>query len=98
MTTKRLFDPLKFLKGEIRCAVELNLDGRPVLGFERGHSPRELQQAKAVLARYERLLTLQLREGGLSIQKLIAKGVIRLKGGRYELVSTSGQAESEAGS
>ena len=85
MTTKRLFDPLKFLKGELRCAVELNSEGRPVLVFDRGHSPKEVQQARAALARYERLLTMQIQLGGLSIQKLIAKGVIRLNGGRYEL-------------
>ncbi len=98
MITKRLFDPLKFIRGETNCAVELNSEGRPVLRFDRGHSPKEVQQARAVLARYERLLTLQLQQGGVSIQKLIAKGVILLKAGRYELVAVSGKIESDPGS
>ncbi len=84
MTTRRLFDPLRCLLEDIRCEVQLNRDGHPVVGF-RGHSPQQVVQARAVLDRYERLLALQLREGGLSVHKLIARGVIRLEGRRYML-------------
>lgn len=96
MTTRRLFDPLRCLLEDIRCEVQLNRDGRPVVGF-RGHSPQQIQRARAVLARYERLLALQVREGGMSVHKLLARGVIRLEGKRYTRIGNQENSNDNDG-
>ncbi len=54
---------------------------------------RHLKHYPAVLARYKRLLAFQLQQCGVSIHKLIAKGVVRLKAGRCELTVVSSKVE-----
>lgn len=80
-----LFDPLRYLEREIRCEVVLDDTGAVRLKFDRQHNPENIKKARAVAKRYDRLLTLQLSEGGQSVQKLLALGKIKLVGGRYRL-------------
>jgi hypothetical protein len=80
-----LFDPLVFLERETRCEVALDDEGVVRLKFDRRHTPENIKKAQAVAKRYDRLLTLQLREGHKSVQKLLALGKIKLVGRRYVL-------------
>lgn len=45
--------------------------------FNRFHRPEEVEKAKAILSRYSKLIGVQLREGGVSVQKLITTGKVR---------------------
>jgi len=86
MYRRSLFDPLRFLKDEIGCNVAVNAYGRVQLGFGWRHSPESIQRANHVVKAYERLIALQIQEGGASVQKLMARGRIKLEGKQYVLV------------
>ena len=86
MYRRSLFDPLRFLKEEIQCDVAVETGGRVKLGFGWRHAPESIQRAKHVVMAYERLIALQIQEGGASVQKLMARGRIKLEGKRYVLV------------
>jgi hypothetical protein len=79
----KLFDPLAYLKGELHVIVDIGPDGLPSLMFERRIPIKHQQEARTIAKRYSRLLVLQIKEGRVSVQKLIAQGKIQLKAGRY---------------
>ena len=78
-----LIDPLHVLEVDLRCRVSLDQAGQVQLKFDRFHRPEEVAKANVVLRRYGRLLALQLQEGGVSVQKLMVRGLIELRGKRY---------------
>ena len=77
------FDPLRALAALHAIpslgpgGIELRFDGRV--------EPHNKRKAWAVVKAYERLLTLQLENGGVSVRKLLARGTIRIEGGRFRL-------------
>lgn len=79
---ERLLDPLAILR-DLHVTAELSPDGRPVLLFDRRHDPANQRKAQAIARQWDKLLTLQLQEGGKSVRWLMAHGRIELKGGRY---------------
>jgi hypothetical protein len=78
----RLFDPLKYLRVDLHAQASLGPDGIS-LQFDGRVLAHKRQKAQAVARTYEKLLRLQLENGGASVQKLLAWGKIRVEGRRY---------------
>jgi len=78
----KLFDPLRYLRVEMRVGVSLDESGGINLRFDRWHTDENRTLAMAVIGRYERLLLVQLKNGGASVYKLLAHGKIWLEEGR----------------
>jgi len=77
-----LFDPLRYLRVNLHAHASIGPAGVE-LRFEGKVLPHGRKKALAVAKAYEKLLKLQLENGGASVQKLIAWGRIRVVGGRY---------------
>jgi hypothetical protein len=78
----QIFDPLLYLQLAIKCHVYLAEDG-PRISFKGYASTQQKERANRCLRMYRGLIQIQLEAGGVSVQKLIGRGVIRLEGGRY---------------
>jgi hypothetical protein len=80
-----LYDPLHVLRVEFHTTPIVSEQGGIVLRFEGAVSAEHKENARVVARAYEKLLRLQLETGGASVRKLMARGKIRLEGGRYVL-------------
>jgi hypothetical protein len=77
-----LFDPLRYLQLDLHALPSVGPDGI-VLRFDGPVLPHQRKKALAVVKTYEKLLKLQLENGGASVQKLMAWGKLRVEGRRY---------------
>lgn len=79
-----LFDPFRYLRVDLQAHASIGPDGVE-LRFEGKVLAHERKKAQAVAKAYEKLILLQLENGGASVQKLIAQGKVRVEGKRYLL-------------
>lgn len=80
-----LYDPLRHLKEEYRAYPSLE-GGRIVIRFHVWLRQVRQDEVWEIVEKHERLLRLQLENNGASVQKLLAQGKARLKGGSLVLV------------
>lgn len=78
----RIFDPLLYLN-ELHVFVNLDQSGQILLKLDSKHSPENIALARAMAKTYTKLISLQIREGRASVQKLIAHGKIMVSRGKY---------------
>lgn len=78
-----LFDPLRRLRVDLRAYASIGQDGGLHIEFQGKVLPHERKKALAIARAYEKLIRLQLENGGASVQKLLAQGKIRIESGRY---------------
>jgi hypothetical protein len=79
----QLFDPLRYLRRNLKCEVALDPSGEVRLAFARWQQQPTIGKARAVLESYRALVRLQVENDGASVRKLLAQGKIELRGGRY---------------
>jgi hypothetical protein len=81
--TKQLFDPLRYLRRNLKCEVTLDPNGEIRLVFAGWQQEPTIRKARAVLHSYRSLIKFQLENNGASVRKLLAQGKIQLKDGRF---------------
>lgn len=86
--TERLFDPIAYVRSH-GGTVRLDEAGRVAVAFDRT-SPARQAECRRLVAKYERLIRLQLDvppgERPRSVQQLVALGLVRVVGRRFRLV------------
>lgn len=82
MSIPSLFDPLRALRERFYAIPAIGRDGGLFLRFDGPVLPRQRQEAMEMLREHDALLRLQVANGGVSVQKLVAHGKARMQGGR----------------
>jgi hypothetical protein len=81
--TQQLFDPLRYLRRNLKCEVTLDPNGEIRLVFAGWQQEPTIRKARAVLHSYRSLIKFQLENNGASVRKLLAQGKIQLRDGRF---------------
>lgn len=84
------FDPLRYLTHELHALPAIEA-GSLVMRFDGPVSAGQREEAWKVVRAYERLLWMQLDNGGASVRKLMAWGRLKIVGRRYVLVGGAGK-------
>jgi hypothetical protein len=79
----QIFDPLQYLRRNLKCQVVLDDQGEVKLAFAFKQQQPTILKARKVLQAYRGLLKLQLENNGASVRKLMAQGKLRIEGGRF---------------
>jgi hypothetical protein len=81
--TQQLFDPLRYLRRNLKCEATLDPSGEVRLVFAGWQQEPTLHKARAVLRSHHAMIKLQLENNGASVRKLLAQGKIELRDGRF---------------
>jgi hypothetical protein len=79
----QIFDPLQYLRRNLKCQVVLDDQGEVKLAFAFRQQQPTVLKARKVLQAYRGLLKFQLENNGASARKLMAQGKLRIEGGRF---------------